>query len=650
MPRKYIKTSPHWTKKPDAPVTPAIDKQASVPETEFKWDGDEPFSSRAACGGYSRTYKDGGTPSAIPMDAYSNIDSGLLPWEYNNGMVGISRPMILVQKAYANVAVVRNAIESAVEFSCSKIHVKCPNDTVKKYFETWLNRIMIDKFQAQWYRSFYREGQVFSYKFLGQIEKNQYINMKKEFGATSDRIPIRYIIMNPAQIYLANGIGYNNTNFNKILSTYEVQRLREPQTTEDKQVFDSLPPAIKQQIIDGNGYTSIFMPLDPARIQFAFYKKQDFEPFAVPMVWPVLNDIEYKLDLKKMDMSLARTMEHVILLVKNGMKNDEYNKAGMNPNTLNNLAHAFKNTALGRVLVADHTTSAEWLIPPIADLLGPTKYQQVESDIREGLQSIIMGDDKFANAQIKAKVFIERLKEGQGIFMGEFLVPEVNRICEQMGFRNIPTLEYEQIDLNDQTNAQRNYVRLAELGILTPAEVMQALKTGVMPEADSNLAAQTDYTKQREKGYWYPLVGGSADPNEEAAPGASGRPAATKAPQTTKKMTPMGTKGTAGDRFGAYKMAELMTKAEALKQRVALAVSRHYKITQFTPEQESVVLAMTRSIVVNEEVENWTEATAKIYILSPVDIEKESADEIRRIGMEYDVNDWTASVLLKAKV
>ena len=49
-----------------------------------------------------------------------------------------------------------------------------------------------------------------------------------------------------------------------------------------------------------------------------FYKKQDYEPFAVPMGYPVLADLNFKDELKKMDMAIGRCMQQAILLVTMG--------------------------------------------------------------------------------------------------------------------------------------------------------------------------------------------------------------------------------------------------------------------------------------------------------------------------------------------
>ncbi len=73
-----------------------------------------------------------------------------------------------------------------------------------------------------------------------------------------------------------------------------------------------------------------------------------------------------------MDMALSKTIEQVILLVTTGDKPDQWQK-GTNPRNLERLQSIFKNQTIGRVLVADYSTKAQWVIPDLKELLGNAK-------------------------------------------------------------------------------------------------------------------------------------------------------------------------------------------------------------------------------------------------------------------------------------
>ena len=65
----------------------------------------------------------------------------------------------------------------------------------------------------------------------------------------------------------------------------------------------------------------------------------------------------------------------------------------------------FENQSVGRVLIADYTTKAQFVIPQVSDILDPKKYETVNSDINSGLNNILTGvggsGERFANHQAK---------------------------------------------------------------------------------------------------------------------------------------------------------------------------------------------------------------------------------------------------------
>ena len=151
-------------------------------------------------------------------------------------------------------------------------------------------------------------------------------------------------------------------------------------------------PKKTQELIKAGGYgrDGISMELDPDKLNFAFYKKQDYEPFAIPFGFPVLDDLNWKLELKKVDQAVTRTIENVILLITMGNTPD---KGGINPNNLKAMQSLFANESIGRVLVSDYTTKAEFIIPDLNRVLGPEKYDIVDRDIKEALQNVVVGHE-----------------------------------------------------------------------------------------------------------------------------------------------------------------------------------------------------------------------------------------------------------------
>jgi hypothetical protein len=347
---------------------------------------------------------------------FTNIDTGLIPFRYSNYVKNLSTldvrdAIILCQKAYYNVAIFRNTIDLMTEFSDSPIYLTGGSQKSREFFEAYFKKINLASFQDQFFREYYRSGNVFTYRFDTSLSSEQLLKITQTFGSKLKsiaqdgdiKIPARYTIINPADVYVGGTVNYSFNTYYKLLSDYELERLRDPKTDEDIEVYNSMPDIVKEQIKNkGNSY--ILMPLDRTKLAAVFYKKQDYEPLSIPMGFPVLDDINWKLEMKKMDMAVTRTTQQAVLLVTMGTDPE---KGGVNQKNLQAMQQLFENQSVGRVLIADYTTKAEFVIPDIGNLIGPQKYEVVDRDIQIGLNNILIGNEKFANTSIKVQVFVQ---------------------------------------------------------------------------------------------------------------------------------------------------------------------------------------------------------------------------------------------------
>lgn len=320
----------------------------------------------------------------IRTDRYKNIDDGLIPFRYSTGIknesnLNIRDAVILCQKAYYNFAIFRNTIDLMTEFSTSNIYFNGGSSKSRNFFEALFRKINITDIQDKFFREYYRSGNVFIYRFDTKVKDEDVNKITQTFGLTSStaavNLPSKYIILNPSDIQIAGTINFAQRKYYKILTDYELERLKNPKSDEDKEVLNSLPPET-QKLIKGKAIGILTIPLEADRISAAFYKKQDYEPFSVPMGFPVLEDINWKAEMKKMDMAVTRTMQQSVLLITMG---DTPDNGGINQKNLEAMQTLFENQSVGRVLIADYTTKAQFVIPDIGNLIGPQKYEDRKS-------------------------------------------------------------------------------------------------------------------------------------------------------------------------------------------------------------------------------------------------------------------------------
>lgn len=657
MPRKYQKSSPYWSRIKPGEVAAQPVETAFTPFPPNELVAMEGTRNQIfAAGGVANAANCGTSPGNALVNnwapavanygLYPNISAGIMPFSMNGGYFTMQIPINLATLAYFNVPLIRNTINLLQDFSISPLHIHSDNETVKAFFTRWFESINLSDFMSQWFLEYYRSGNIFIYKFNGKIAEDKMARMKTAMGGEvfaapdkSPEIPIRYIILDPKQVYLQVGPNYKGT-YSRMLSTFEIERLRNPKTPEDRQVLRDLPPDIQRQIKQYSSQPWIYVPLDTSRLYYCFYRKQDYEPLAVPMIWPLLNRVEYKMMLEKTDMSLVQTMEQVFMHIAAGESVDK-NKGilGTNPKMLANLQSVFQNQTIGRYLVTDHTAKIEWKIPDLKELLGSAKYEQVDKDIHEGLGYAFFGVEKFAGASIKAKLFVENLREGRRVFLDNFLRPEVKRLCEAMGFRHVPELEFEQIDLDDHSALYRVYAQMAQLGLLTPDELNVVLEDGLLPTPEESATHQAEYKKQRDKGLYVPL----APPKQD---GTDGRPAGSGGTaMPNRKSGKIGTKGG----FSMQGVVNHVKASTLFRDDFAAAFLKQFKLKKLNTAQQLFIDNAAKAITVNEPQDKWNEVIAT-YITDPKGIESKTLTEITDLMVEMGTDVWTASALWKNRI
>ena len=412
--RKYNKKSDYWNK--FTRITPQISEAQQNVEPATMGE-----SYHVSNGSYSRSGSISGLSSSntsrrinrssvtTPLNKYSQIRGGLLPYEISSDGINVREAIELCQKAYANVPIFRNTIDMMSEFANAELYLEGGNATSRNFFEKLLDRIKIWDLKDQYFREYYRSGNIFLYRIDGKFSLDDYKKFSQNIseGPSLNKFPLKYIVLNPFEIVAKRSTVFNTKDgaYAKILSEFDMERLSNPKDDYDQEVFDALDPEVQKQIKDGAYFKDgLKINLKNEKISYSFYKKQDYEPFAIPFGYPVLEDINAKLEMKKMDQAIMRTVENVILMITMGAEPD---KGGINPNNVKAMQKLFQNESVGRVLVSDYTTKADFVIPDINKVVGPGKYEVINKDIKEGLQNIILNDDKYNGAEIKARVFLD---------------------------------------------------------------------------------------------------------------------------------------------------------------------------------------------------------------------------------------------------
>jgi hypothetical protein len=605
---------------------------------------------RTGSGTMTRTRRGKTLLTSVPLtDKYTFINELPLPFirfSYGaNNYISIRETLQLIEKAYFGFALFRNVVETFVELSNTDIYLKGGNKESRTFISKWLERVGIWNVADQWYRDYFWKANVFPYRRDANFSDADIKQLQMIYGSKAKisglkQIPIDYTFLAPEDLVTQVGWNYGG-QFYKVMSPAEIQRVANPKTDEDKQFAEQFTPEERKMAQQGSLQ---YQAIDPERLYYSTYKRQSYYPFGVPFGFSVLADINFKLLLNKLDEEIAKTLDLALLHIAVG---DE--KTGIiNNNNISTLQQMFGNPKLQRVLVTDYTVKLEWKIPQIDTLLGPTKHEEINRRLKEGLFSAIFGEaEKFASLSVKGKVLVEKLEEARRGFLNDFLQPEIKRVSQIMGFKNFPRAYAKDISLEDEVTLRRIYGRLAEIGFLTPQETFQAIQEGILPLPEESLENQEEFKAQKAKGLWVPAANPPSQfvksaPKPPMIGGVTGRPAGTGTPQTTKKTKPIGSKG-------SFSMAKILEKVVALGELEKLVYPQVCKIAALQETDETgkrLAKTISLSLAVNRDIKEWNSSIEE-FIRNPKlnEIDEKVKAEIFEIEQELGVDNEQATIL-----
>lgn len=514
MARQYNKKSPYWEnrKKISSVAERVIAQELPLNGTpEFfniSFSNEAIAEEKSRRGSRNSSSKVNTSAIGIEWGQFNQIKNSVLPYHYNNkgNYYDIKEAIDIVQRAYGAVGIIKNAIDVQAELANDGIFLDGGTKRARDFFTAWFETIDLDSCKEQYFREYYKSGNVFFYRIDGEIKFDSFDKYPSKLKNIRVKIPLKYTLLNPYDISCNGDLSFSITSYGKVLSSKEIRRLKSPITDKDKNLRNSLPKDVLKRIDSSNGFdTQIFYPLEPSNLILSFYKKQDYEPFAIPMVWPVLRDVNMKIEMKKLDAAAMRMVDQIVLLITMGAEPD---KGGVNDRYMKELKELLANGSVGRVLVSDWTTKADFLIPDLNKVLGKEKYEVLNQDIKEGLQNILNLEGTYSGLSTKLKIFMKTLQEGRRRFLTDFLKPQMELIGERLGLKKIPEPKFKEIDFENKEALQRVALRLYELGAITPQQLMEVFDNGIYPLGEEIKDSQEEFIEDRKKGFYNPIVGG----------------------------------------------------------------------------------------------------------------------------------------------
>jgi len=191
MSRKYNKRSDYWNKFSKANEEHSQPLDAMLKDfSEPSLVGDPFYQQESKASTYERTGS-GETTNlrrnlayvGPKIYKYGNIREGLLPFEFSVNGYNIRDAIELCQKAYANVAIFRNAVDIMSEFANAEIYLEGGSQKAKDFFAKWMKYTRMWNIKEQYFREYYRSGNVFFYKINAKFEIDDFQKILETYAS-----------------------------------------------------------------------------------------------------------------------------------------------------------------------------------------------------------------------------------------------------------------------------------------------------------------------------------------------------------------------------------------------------------------------------------------------------------------------------------
>lgn len=492
------------------------------------------------------------------------------------------------RSAYYTVGVVRNVVDLLTDFVCEDIKIIHGDKKTEAFFKVWSKKIglydVVTEFAKHLLidanvvirRSTAKLNTIVGDQWKEQAEKEAQTVAKPDIKLYKERlplgkgeIPIKYSFLNVAALEWVDEDGGKITGSRQLAFKVGSNLVKKIKGSESD-LLSQFSNTLKKEDLDALEKTGEYK-IDMTKVHFASVKKDSWQDWAVPYMYSVLSYIKYKERLYQLDMAATDGTINPIRLWKIG---DHKEKILPADGAISRLAEILNNNPGGGPvdIIWDSMIEMEAFYPPIAEIIGSEKYDQVDKDILVGLgvPEVLLGGKgaNFSNSFIQLKTITERVKYIRHQIK-HWLEQEVKLLCETMEIDTLPLVRFGQMNLEDENTTKKLIVDLLDRGIISVEAVLDAYGEDFVIEIDR---------KKREKNIFKQNsfeVKSPFDQKETPLGGSKGRPPKTKETQKRSTRTPKPRRSTASIIPAAIervkKLDELLTKIYLEKNNIANA-------------------------------------------------------------------------------
>jgi hypothetical protein len=402
------------------------------------------------------------------------------------------------ERIYQRVGLVKNVIDLMGDFASQGIRLVHRNKRIERFYRRWFKKINGKDRSERFLNNLYKSGNIVIdrrtakisikvadklYKALGTADMQ--LNDLPEVSVEKREIPWKYTFIDPVCVEVSAGAlssFLNDKTYELILPATLRKVINNPKTENEKRVIENLPAQIIEAAKNKKPY-----PLDHDKTLVFHYKKDDWQAWAYPMIYAIMDDITVVEKLKLADMAALDGAISNIRIFKLGSLE---HKIAPTKAATSKLAQILGNNVGGGTMDLIWGPDIELMESNtnVHNFLGEGKYIPHLNAIYAGLGipptlTGTFGAAGTTNNFISLKTLTQRLQYGRDRLI-EFWEEEIAIVQKAMGFKYPAKIEFDRMDLSNEDSEKALLVQLADRNLISD-ELLQT-RFGFDPDMEKS--------------------------------------------------------------------------------------------------------------------------------------------------------------------
>jgi len=423
----------------------------------------------------------------------------------------IKRIIAKAEDVYQRVGLVKNVIDLMGDFAAQGIRLSHKNKRIERFYRQWFKKVKGRDRSERFLNNIYKTGNVvinrqtakLNLKVADQLYKavagsDLQINELENNNLEKREVPWRYTFIDPVFVDVAAGplsSFVSNKKYELVLPAALRKIINTPKTDAEKEVIAQLPSPIIEAAKTKKAY-----PLDPEKTLVYHYKKDDWQTWAFPMIYAIMDDIVLIEKLKLADTAALDGAISNIRIFKLGSL--EHKIAPTKAATAK-LAQILGNNMGGGTMDLVWGPDIELIESKtnVHQFLGEGKYIPHLNSVYAGLGipptlTGTFGAAGTTNNFISLKTLTQRLQYGRDILV-EFWEKEIAIVQKTMGFKYAAKIEFDRMDLSNEDAEKALLVQLVDRNLISD-ELLQT-RFGIDPDMEKTRLNRENRDRKSER-------------------------------------------------------------------------------------------------------------------------------------------------------